>query len=183
MNKVVEYLDKVASSLEQKGLLREAEEIDIISNTLEAMDKEAVAIQNTAIARHLNNMIKSRDKVTLSMGFKAIDGSGLFESLGTTGDQNIEQAVAAYDLAKHLFEKDSTKIDEVVGQLRIALQSFMAAKDTVEQTTSYRGQQNVGQPLAPKGDLIFTSKKPGLGQGAPANKPPVINPALRRQGL
>lgn len=38
---MIERLDKVAGSLEEKGLVEEAEQIDVVSNTLEAMDKEA----------------------------------------------------------------------------------------------------------------------------------------------
>ena len=36
MNKISSMLDKVAGSLESKGLLKEAEELDVISNTIES---------------------------------------------------------------------------------------------------------------------------------------------------
>lgn len=38
MNKLSSYLDKIAESLEKKGFIKEAREIDVVSNTL---DKEA----------------------------------------------------------------------------------------------------------------------------------------------
>jgi hypothetical protein len=41
MSVLTERLDKVASSLENQGLLHEAEAVDMISNTLEAFEKEA----------------------------------------------------------------------------------------------------------------------------------------------
>lgn len=36
MHRLSERLDKVASVLEEKGLIKEAEELDVISNTIEA---------------------------------------------------------------------------------------------------------------------------------------------------
>lgn len=193
MNKMVEYLDKVANSLEQKGLLREAEELDIISNTLEAMDKDAVAIDNTMIARTLRKMLQNPDPTTLKQSFHAIDTVKQYDMLKSLGDPSIEQSIAAYDLAKHLFESDPSKVNEVVGQLQLAYKAFMNAKETVEKATSYGNMPNTQQPgqgqtpqqtnraqtPAPSGDLVFTSKN----VKAPANKPPVVNPALRRRGL
>lgn len=190
MNKLVEYLDKVANSLEQKGLLREAEELDIISNTLEAMDKDAVAIDNTMIARTLRKMLQNPDPTTLKQSFHAIDTVKQYDMLKSLGDPSIEQSIAAYDLAKHLFESDPSKVNEVVGQLQLAYKAFMNAKETVEKATSYGNMPNTQQPgqgQAPQqinraqtpSDLVFTSKN----VKAPANKPPVVNPALRRRGL
>lgn len=40
MNKIVNYLDRIASDLEDKGLLKEAEKIDAISNTLDKIAAE-----------------------------------------------------------------------------------------------------------------------------------------------
>jgi hypothetical protein len=40
-NKLSSALDAVADSLESKGLIKEAAEVDVISNTLEAMEKGA----------------------------------------------------------------------------------------------------------------------------------------------
>ena len=37
MNKVTEALDKIAGSLEEKGEIRLAKELDVISNTVEAL--------------------------------------------------------------------------------------------------------------------------------------------------
>jgi hypothetical protein len=47
---IVSILDKVASSAENKGLLKEAEELDIISNTLEKMAKNIPAGDNRPAA-------------------------------------------------------------------------------------------------------------------------------------
>jgi hypothetical protein len=47
--KIVELLDKIASSLQDKGLVKEAEELDVISNTIEKEQSDTV--QN--ITKHL----------------------------------------------------------------------------------------------------------------------------------
>jgi len=41
MNKVIDLLDKIAERVEAKGFKKEASEIDVVSNTLEVMTKEA----------------------------------------------------------------------------------------------------------------------------------------------
>jgi hypothetical protein len=40
LSSVIESLDKVANSIQKKGLLREAEEVDVVSNTIEKMAKK-----------------------------------------------------------------------------------------------------------------------------------------------
>ncbi len=41
-NPVTKHLDKIADRLEGKGLLKEAAEVDVISNTVEKLSEEAV---------------------------------------------------------------------------------------------------------------------------------------------
>lgn len=48
MKKLSSMLDKVAEDLEARGLLGEAEEIDVISNTLEAMERNAARMRKYA---------------------------------------------------------------------------------------------------------------------------------------
>jgi len=40
LSSVIESLDKIATKVQEKGLLKEAEEIDVVSNTIEKMAKE-----------------------------------------------------------------------------------------------------------------------------------------------
>jgi|WetSurMetagenome_2_1015567.scaffolds.fasta_scaffold593962_2 hypothetical protein len=60
LDPVISSLDKIASTIQEKGLVKEAEEIDVVSNTLEKMAKERLK-QNTRPSPIFND---SSTKVT-----------------------------------------------------------------------------------------------------------------------
>jgi len=60
VNKLVDMLDKVASSVEEKGYLKEAKHIDIIANTIEA--NTAKMRSNVKKTRNLTRTIKQLKK-------------------------------------------------------------------------------------------------------------------------
>jgi len=59
---VVDSIEKVASSVEAKGLLREAEELDVVSNTIEKMAGKIPAGDNRPAAIFPDSSSKVKDK-------------------------------------------------------------------------------------------------------------------------
>lgn len=196
MSSLTSKLDKIASSLESKGLLKEAEAVDIIANTLEAYEVEAAfQINNSPVVRYLNAILTNPQNATRA--FKFIDDSGMYQNLVQLGDPNIGKSYAAYDKAKRAIEQDPTQISAVLPLIQEALNSFMAASKVVEEavrrtTSGYNtaapGQQPPAQqppvqqqrPAAPINtpSMTFTSKKT-----APANAPrkPLFNPGKKEE--
>lgn len=182
---VIEYLDRIANNLESQGLLKEAEELDIISNTIEAMDKDAVKAEQTQLAKLLQQMISIPDEDTIQRNFNAIDKINQYAMFERFEDPNIENSNKAYERAKELFRTNPADLKKVTYYLDYALKFLKEADDTIQEATDYRSkavqqQSNRAQTPVPPSDFAFTSKNIGK---APTNKPPVINPALRRRGL
>jgi Glu-tRNA(Gln) amidotransferase subunit E-like FAD-binding protein len=182
MSVLTEYLDKIASDLESKGLLKEAEELDVISNTIEALEKDAkVTAENTLIARILTQMLRNPNPDTISRGFSTIDNSKMYTQLETLGDRSIEKSVAAYDLAKRVFDGDPSKIDAIITQLQVALKSFMDAKPIIEQAIGQTtGQYHTTAPEQQKPQAPQQQKPMGVPPGGFAAPAKGVNPNVAR---
>ena len=67
-------LDKVANSLESKGLLNEAFAVDVIANTVEAQDKEPLPVLvPTKVKRAMENAISKYNKTYSDQGWSSIN--------------------------------------------------------------------------------------------------------------
>lgn len=179
MSILIDTLDKVANSLEGQGLLREAEELDVISNTIEALEKEArFDIRMSPIVIGLNKILKN--PATAAEVFSFIDRSQIFQRMMNLGDNNIDKAFSAYEMAKQLFEADPQK---AIPHVKQALQSFMLAKDVVEQAVSDT-MSKYHRPEAPRTDMVFPAK--GRKEVPPGQRrAPLLHPpgALKDHGI
>ena len=123
MSILTDTLDKVANSLEGQGLLKEAEELDVISNTIEALEKEArFDIRMSPIVLGLQKILKN--PATASEVFSFIDRSQIFQRMMNLGDNNIDKAYSAYEMAKQLFETNPEKaIPHVKQALQVSIKN------------------------------------------------------------
>lgn len=180
MSILTDTLDKVANSLEGQGLLREAEELDVISNTIEALEKEArFDIRMSPIVVGLQKILKNPDAAAEVFSF--IDRSQIFQRMMNLGDNNIDKAYSAYEMAKQLFEADPQK---AIPHVKQALQSFLLAKDVVEQAVSDTMSKYHRPEAPPKTDMIFPAK--GIKEVPPGQRrAPLLHPpkALKTHGI
>lgn len=176
MSALTERLDKIASSLESKGMLQEAEAVDVISNTLEAFEKEAWTATKSPIylkyfAPALNAAKAGNAEAALrflNMGAgmkKALVGSRLqipeFKFFSGLWDQAIaslsngDAAKAAADLDKALVFLE--KMGPIINS----------------ELPGYMPQQGRPPTQAP-GTMIFPAK--GVNPGAAPARAPIPHP-------
>lgn len=182
MSILTEALDKVANSLENQGLLREAEEIDIISNTLEAYEKEArFDIRMSPIVMGFNKILKNPG--TMADVFKFIDRSQIYQRMMNLGDNNIDKSFSDYEMAKQTFEANPQEPQKALPLIQQALASFMLAKDVVEQAVSDT-MSKYHRPEAPKTDMIFPAKgRKEVPPGQKRSPLPLPPGALKSHGI
>lgn len=182
MSMLTDTLDKVANSLEGQGLLREAEEIDVISNTIEALEKEArFDIRMSPIVTGFNRIL--RNPALAAEVFDLIDRSQIFLRMKNLGDNNINKAFSIYEKAKQILEADPQNPQKVLPYVEQSLQSFMLAKDVVEQAVSDT-MSPYHRSESPRTDMIFPAE--GI-KGVPSNqrRTPIPHPtrALKNFGI
>jgi hypothetical protein len=189
MSILSDRLDKVASSLESKGLLKEAEAIDIISNTLEAFEKEAWTAQKSPIyMKFLSPAMNAAQAGSADVALKALKmGDGMRKALIESRDNIPEfkffsglwlQAVSA--LEKGNTAQAASDLEQAYSFL-LKIEPLINAEapgykpqNPKQDDSGERGQP--GQPGKPNNsDMFFTSKK--IQPGAFSKKPPVLPPA------
>jgi hypothetical protein len=182
MSVLSEKLDKIANSLESKGLIKEAEAIDLIANTLEAFEKEAWSAQRSPI--YLKSFAPALEAVKAGnpgAALKALKmGEGMKRALVESRQDVPEfkffsglwsQAIASLERG------DAAKATEDLEKAYSFLQKIEPIINA--ENPGYKPQQGQ-QPGQPAGqtkpsDMIFTSKK--IQPGAVSKKPPVLPPA------
>lgn len=176
---LTDKLDRIASTLESKGYLKEAEEIDIIANTLEAMELEAFNVEMSPLYKILSKIFKAikDNNSRAALGFHQ-QGLGLKEQLAKSYGQTPEGAAVAaqfaksYDEIRNLIE--SGNLNDAVAKIQEALGSFKSLTSAIKK--DYSGQQRIqpgqpgpsDQPGAKPAEMIFSPHK---GKGAPARTP------------
>jgi len=90
---LINTLDKIASSLEEKGLLKEAEQLDIVANSLEENQEEEKSYQSG---------IKEGSYITLSEPI--IDYDNMYKQAGKNKSKRIKKWIP--DLKKGALHKD-----------------------------------------------------------------------------
>jgi len=192
MSELTERLDKVASSLESKGFIKEATAIDVISNTLELMGKEAWSADSCP-----------QNMKILSPAIQAISAGNLRAALALL--KNGEQArltllngytanQEAHGFSDNWLEAikslETNMGPQALEQLKKATGFLKALEPVINnnhrgglQPAQQPGQQQPGRPQpaqqqpAPQKstDMIFSKK--GLPPGSTYKKPPVFPPA------
>lgn len=83
MSVLTERLDKIAGSLENQGMLVEAEEVDMISNTIEAFEKEAwTAMQSPIYLKFFEPAMKAAKAGNAAAALKLLKmGDGMRKAL------------------------------------------------------------------------------------------------------
>lgn len=182
MSVLSDRLDKVANSLESKGLIKEAEAIDLIANTLEALEKEAWSANKSPIyLKILEPAIKAAKAGNASVALKLLKmGDGMRVAL-LTSRENVPEFKFFSGLwlqAVDALEKED--IAKATGDLDKAYSFLLKIEPLINaESPGYKPQQP-GQPGQPAGqpntsDMVFTSKK--IPPGPAPKRPPVLPPA------
>lgn len=194
MSSIVEMLDKVANSLEDKGLIKEAMEIDVLSNTLEAYEKEAWTAKNSPQYAMLNNVLKALEKNNaqyaksfLAQGAKNKDI--IVTSYGTfraqDGSTPAQAYGASYDRAMQALEQDN--VQAAAASVKEAMEALDKLEPIITQRQVPGQQQPQGQPQQAPGqsqqapgkpqEMIFTNKPQNAGPVP--RRVPLPNPGKR----
>jgi len=179
MSALSERLDKIANSLESKGLIKEAEAIDLIANTLEAFEKEAWSAQRSPIyLKFFAPALEAAKAGNAGIALKSLKmGDGMRKALVESRENVPEfkffsglwlQAVAA--LEKGDTAQAMSDLEKAYGFLQ-KIEPLINAE--VPGYNPQQGQQPAGQPNP--SDMAFTSKK--IPPGAAPKRPPVLPPA------
>jgi len=167
MSEITERLDKVASSLESKGLLKEAENIDVIANTVEAMEKEAWSVANSkqygVLGPALNAAMVGNVKAALGL-LKNGEGARKNLVLSYSTDENAKGFSDKWlEAVKRLEGADA---DAAVQSLNESIK-FLRALEPVINAAQTSG------PKVPSGEMIFPAPEAqkGMQRRAPLPHP------------
>jgi len=178
MSALTERLDKIASSLENKGMLIEAEEVDTISNTIEAFEKEAwTAMKSPIYLKFLEPAMNAAKADNADAALKYLNmGDGMRKAL-VEGRMNTPEfkffsglwLQAAKSLENGDTAKASEDLDKAFGFLQkiepmINAEAPGYGRPLNQQTQRRQQGQPTPQILRPgQGyqpmDLVFRSKK------------------------
>jgi hypothetical protein len=176
---ITEKLDKIASVLESKGYLKEAEELDVLSNTLEAMEVEAFNVEMSPLYKLLSNIFKAirSNNLKAALGFHQ-QGNGLKDQIYKSYGSTPEGAEAASKFAKDYEEiktlLESGKVEDAVNKIKEALASFKNLATTIKK--DYSGQRRINPDDPGQSNLetmVFSPHK----SKSPAGRVPLAPPA------
>lgn len=177
MSVITETLDKIANSLENKGLLKEAESIDLIANTIEAMEKEAWTVANSRQYNALAPAINAAQigNVRAALGFLK-NGEATRKNLEQSYPDNADArgfSGSWLEAVKSLENADATAAVESLNKSI----GFLRALEPVINSAQASGLGTPAQK-APNKDLIFPA--PGANKTAPKRSPlPLPTRAMR----
>jgi len=168
MSEITKRLDKIASSLEEKGLLKEAEDLDIIANTVEAMEKEAWNVANSkqygVLGPALNAAMVGNVKAALGL-LKNGEGARKNLALAYSTNENAQGFSNSWIEAVKRLENADT--DAAVQSLNESIK-FLRALEPVINSAQAPGQK------PPSGEMIFPA--PGVQKGT-MGRAPLPHPA------
>jgi hypothetical protein len=177
MSVITESLDKIATSLENKGLLKEAEGIDLIANTIEAMEKEAWTVANSKQYNALAPAINAAQigNVRAALGFLK-NGEATRKNLEQNYPNNADAQGFSSSWLKAVKSLENADAPAAVDSLNKSI-GFLRALEPVINAAQASGQGTPAQKT-PNRDLIFPA--PGAGNAAPKRSPlPLPNRAMR----
>jgi hypothetical protein len=170
MSGLVEKLDKIANSLESKGLLKEAVEIDTLANTLEAFEKEAWNAKGSKQGKFLTDALNAAQSGNIPEAKKLLKvGDGMRNVLVTSypTDQNVTGFSKSWIQAQQQLEQNNAQ--EAISSINTSFNFLQAAETTIN-----AAQQPNGTPV--RQEQIFPAK--GVAPGAAlARRAPIQPPA------
>lgn len=177
MSELTERLDKVANTLESQGLLKEAMDLDMVTNTIEAMEKEAwyatkspqyALLMQTLDALNSNNV----QKATMILN-KGQQSTVMFQkSYGHLPAEDGSYPARGYadSYTKALRMAEQGQADNAMFQV----QSAMGYLEKLEPIVT-RQQSGGASPTPGPTDMAFTTKTPA----APGTVRQPIQPPVR----
>lgn len=166
MKKIVRDLDKISSSLEEKGYIKEAAEIDIISNTIERMMKESWIAHQSPQYFTLESVKRAlrMKKIDVALALLENNAKGKNMILNSYGDYKNDKGVyPAWEYADSYSKSiDYLKKNNIEGALREIERAQQALID-LEPIITERQTRVVkrGPDKIDMGEMIFTKgKKP-----------------------
>jgi hypothetical protein len=151
MNPITERLDKVASSLESKGFIQEATEIDLISNTIE---KLSYRVEADPVYKSIALSLQALKKGKAKSAFAFLDNiAKAMENRATQYKdiQAVQQAFSMFQAAREALKSDNVDPNQVARFLVEAQGYFEKAEPEISQA-QMRPQKY--QPM----DLVFSAK-------------------------
>jgi hypothetical protein len=179
MSELSKKLDKIANNLESKGLIKEAQELDIISNTIEAFEKAAWDAYESPVGKVLReaieaifannipqalNFLKQKGKINKEMIYNSYKDIPI--SNGTFPARWFSDS---YDSAIQLLQQNKT--EDAKTAIRDAMRFLTDLAPVINEgykkgipTTPPAPAPQQTKPMSnPSGDMIFTkAKKPSL---------------------
>lgn len=102
MNLITAALDNVAEKLQKKGLSKEAEEIDVISNTIEATETEtddshAIDEAFNATKKSFLNLEKTMKQIEEAFGKDSLESLGKLQPIFKNQAAELAQQLATFN--------------------------------------------------------------------------------------
>ena len=169
MNPVTEKLDKIATDLENKGYIKEAMEIDAISNAIDKL--AAFRAQSDPMLKNIGFAIKALtmgkpDKAVQFLDFMTQSMDIKNKSWGNV--PGIRAAIGEWYIIKEALKKGELEPQEAIDRLKGVVNSFTQAEDIINnlsptgevreapvQQEAEVPAQRVHQPT----DMVFRSPK------------------------
>ena len=125
---MAERIDHIADALESAGLIKEAYEMDIIANSIEAFMMNTDVVSES-LTRALNELpIKAFSTIN------ALRDSGVFDRLKTQRDQNLSNAADSFNRAYLTMVNGRDNLDgayrDAKRLIRESLESYVASKNS-----------------------------------------------------
>lgn len=178
MSLLTDRLDKVASALESHGLLKEAEDVDVISNTLEAFEKEAwSALKSPIYKKFLEPAMNAAAQGNADIALKALNMGAQMKKAITESRPNVPEFKFFSDLWDQAIQfLKGGDVPRASDNLQKAF-GFMQKMEPIinAEAPGYAGpkpgQQSNGQP----NEMVFPAQS--ARPGASPKRAPIPHPA------
>jgi len=170
MSVLTERLDKIANSLESQGMLLEAEAVDVISNTLEAFEKEAwVATKSPIYLKFFVPALNAAKAGDTEAALKFLNmGSGMKEAL--VGER---LQVPEFKFFSGLWDQAITDLEK--NDAAKAIADLEKAQGFFEEMGAIINNEGYGYKPTPN-SMVF----PARGVTPGAGRTPLLHPARAR---